>query len=1120
MKRFPLFLLAFVLTTAVRAASLTAGSEYYIWLNIYEKLLGSNKDGSAPALSAFKTNADADSYVFVAESSGESGYFLLRQKSSGKYLAASTSNNWDVVFKDSRGTSNEYKWKTETGTDVALVNKKNTSARVGIDGAQKGSNYVSVYYDKRKGSHASFTIIPTKGGDYDTARRAYVSTIYTNAQNIREIDYIQLSDATIDRSDAIDIHLTANTDPIVGQTTINLGSDRTWLIFDNLQPTNVISNFLKFVRINGAQAVNGGNCRVAIYLNGAVVIPTPEAPLTAYNKKGKTGNSFTPTVGNHTDLGADRNRMRSFVLRRGYMATLASGKNGSGYSRVYVADHADLTVDLPEALDNRVTSIYLKPWQYLSKKGWGNKDGNSGANELRATWYWSWSADYDQYNNMEYVPCRQHRYWPSVIDVNSRVASATLSINEPEHSEQHTKSDCDCSDIWKNCTFTVDYQASGARIGSPQPTDFSWLYTSDQDKECYFRYVDNMAYRCDFAVTHAYWDLGGRNASNYADWFVSHCKEIWDNTGRPVWITEMEVSASWNDNKITSYEQNRQYLQALLERIDECPWIERYAIYGVDMWLTYMFYEADVSKGLTPAGQVYRDHRATFAYNSAYTKDPIWYKPSVKTPTLTGSYVDGQTMAFCIGNENTDLTQSITIQHSTNNGAWRTLHTITDRQLFDDIAVYSESVNVSDLDISRERFRAVVKLMDGTTVNSEPISAPVLVMNPGIQAISKSTIIGWHCTRSAENGYTKADSGDTYFEVWNPSASTIRFNYYQDLNLPNGVYRLSADVFNSSNGVSGASVNKAVALYAQTSRHRWTTPVQKDANLDNADRLVVDNIVVTDGQLRFGISNFGIMTARWAGADNFELTFLGTTSKVLGYSPDDAVLAAEAEQFTSWKENADGSRDATQLIFNPDFNAGVSTGWTVSEVSINKGESADGVTTNVYLDRWKDEAYKSSAEQEITFLPAGDYTVSVLLRCSKDAKLTLTATSGNDRQQKTYTGIGNTSPASSEYKNGWEKVTLPPIPVESGGSLKIRLSGEMAKGQWWSADNFQLTWSGSIPVGIQEHAPAPTAPSSVYDLSGRLLRQPRALTGGTPQGSAPNLAPGFYIIGGKKVIIR
>ena len=76
---------AMLCTSVASRAALTADGEYYIWLNIYEKLLGSNAAGDAPSLSAYGKNTDADSYVFVAEASGKDGYVLLRQKSSGKY---------------------------------------------------------------------------------------------------------------------------------------------------------------------------------------------------------------------------------------------------------------------------------------------------------------------------------------------------------------------------------------------------------------------------------------------------------------------------------------------------------------------------------------------------------------------------------------------------------------------------------------------------------------------------------------------------------------------------------------------------------------------------------------------------------------------------------------------------------------------------------------------------------------------------------------------------------------------------------------------------------------------------------------------------------------------------
>ena len=360
------------------ATALENNGEYYIWLNIYEKLLGSNEAGDGPALSAYGTKTDG--YIFVAEESGKSGYVLLRQKSSGKYLAASSSNNWSVTL-EAKSTVDRFCWKAEEGAYVYIINKKN-SKYLGIDGANKGSTYVNVYYDKPKGSHSQYSIIPATGNNWDEARQAYESGVYTNAQGVSEIDYCQLNGKTIDHSDAVDIHITANDNPMLNDSKVNLGSDHTWLIIDNIVPSKVISDYLQYVTINGKAAKNGSNCRVAIYLNGAAVIPIPSEIMSCEG----TDGSFTLNASNHSDLGELNNTMQSFTLRRGYMATLATGTKGSGHSHVYVADHADLTITLPEALDRRISSVNIKPWQYLSKKGWADTGGATKGPQLRATW--------------------------------------------------------------------------------------------------------------------------------------------------------------------------------------------------------------------------------------------------------------------------------------------------------------------------------------------------------------------------------------------------------------------------------------------------------------------------------------------------------------------------------------------------------------------------------------------------------------------------------------------------------------------------------------------------------------------------------------------------------------
>ena len=1077
-------------------AELTAGTEYYIWLNIYEKLLGSNEAGSGPALSAYGTKNDG--YVFVAENSGKSGYVLLRQKSSGKYLAASSANNWSVTLEN-RSTDDRFCWKADEGIYVYIINKK-SSKYLGIDGAQKGNNYVSVFYDKPKGSHSQYSIIPATGNSWDEARQAYESAVYTNAQGVKEIDYCQLNNKTISRSDDVDIHISANENPIIGSSKVNLGSDRTWLIIDNIVPSKVISDYLKFVTINGAAAQNGTNCRVAIYLNGAAVIPTPATVMSCQG----TDGAFTLNVGNNSDLGEKNNTMKSFTLRRGYMATVASGTYGSGHSRVYVADHSDLTITLPEALKLRVSSVNIKPWQYLSKKGWGDKSGITRGPELRATWYWTWSAGYSSTNDLEYVPCRQHRYWPSASDVNYKTATASLSLNEPEHAEQHTSDKCTCGGTineWTAYGLTKDFQAGGGRIGSPQPTDFSYLTN-------YFKYVDenDNQTRCDFAVTHAYWDIGSRDAASYASFMASQCQTIYNNTGRPVWLTEMEAGASWSNYAaaITSYDKARQYLQAMLEKLDECDYVERYAIYDFDFWRNYMFYD---DGSITPAGQVYRDHRATFAYHSNYTKTPVWWRPGVQKPALQYE-ATAEDLILLIGNGNGDTTEKLVIERKAKGGSWQTLSTITKRSELDPTTI-RYPLPLDAINRTGDSFRVSVTTIFGGTDTSEEMTIDYII-NGNIVTESKNNVPGWTCQRSAANGYTKGDSGDTYLEVWNGTATDMGFDYYQNVGaLPKGVYKLTAVCFNSSNNVTGASVNGNVGLYAQAGGVEYFAPVTIDSDIDYNQQTVIPQILVRDGVMRIGIKNQGPMTARWAGADNFVLEYLGTEEEVLGQDGDTFIrekLIERDQQLTNLFNNlTDEKKDASVLIVNADCNRSDNYGWTVSNLGITKGQAWDGQAENTYWDKWNSGSLKSSMEQTIAYLPAGEYEVSALLRCTTGQTITLSATHNGENYTKTLTGIGDQTQTGSAYQRGWQQLTLPVFTATSGDQVTIKASIDAQVTTWWSADHFTMTWKeNNTTVGITNAEDVSPTKGFVYDLQGRRLSTPAK--------------DGIYIRDGKKFV--
>ncbi|HKI68649.1 MAG TPA: hypothetical protein VKA67_03615, partial [Verrucomicrobiae bacterium] len=154
------------------------------------------------------------------------------------------------------------------------------------------------------------------------------------------------------------------------------------------------STYLGQVRVNGASAALDSNVRVVEYAMGAVIIPQPSnfQPMQVFDGAQFTGtsmqlNQHTLYAGNALDA-LDR-AISSFKLKRGYMAVVAQNVNGTGASRYYIAQDADLDVSvLPPSLDNQIRFLRVMPWRWTSKKGIA---GNPGIGLFNVRWWYNWS---------------------------------------------------------------------------------------------------------------------------------------------------------------------------------------------------------------------------------------------------------------------------------------------------------------------------------------------------------------------------------------------------------------------------------------------------------------------------------------------------------------------------------------------------------------------------------------------------------------------------------------------------------------------------------------------------------------------------------------------------------
>jgi hypothetical protein len=412
------------------------------------------------------------------------------------------------------------------------------------------------------------------------------------------------------------------TTPITANGTVNLTSDSGWLILDGILPSVAIASHLSYISVNGQPAVNNLNIRVTNYLQGCVIIP--HAPnfeaLTLYKEEAFTGEELKciPLKYYKTfELGSFDNTVSSFKLKKGYMATFAQNENGTGYSKVYIAEKEDVEISvLPVGLNNLTSFVRVFPWRYTGKKGFGAGFGdfNRSIKPVQLTnssWFYNWGVPSNEdLTDFEFVTMKS--YANSLTDVkweeinNLNYTSHLLGYNEPNNPGILNMT------VEQQLRYWPKFMESGMRLGSPAPTNWDEFFEF-MDK------CDELNYRVDFVCIHDYGD-------GTAETFYRNCKRVYDRTKRPIWITEFNWGGNWTKT-YNSYEATAQRIAEIINRYDKEGIIERYAIFNFDEELNRdgdFLLNKSVFKTpaipnyeITPIGVAYRDQITTMAFNPA-----------------------------------------------------------------------------------------------------------------------------------------------------------------------------------------------------------------------------------------------------------------------------------------------------------------------------------------------------------------------------------------------------------------------------------------------------------------------------------------------------------------------
>ena len=515
------------------------------------------------------------------------------------------------------------------------------------------------------------------------------------------VTYSAVTDKEIILNGKSELHLTA-TSQVLTNCTIRLNSEDSWIYLENTRPSAAITSVLPYIYVGENKAVNKINTRIAIYKHGSVIMPhaTSFKPLKVYSGQGFTGDSTSSysLFTKYTSLGTMNNKIRSFKLKKGYMATLASNSDGTGYSRVFIADENDLEVDvLPMELDNVISYIRVFNWEWVTKKGWcGTGGGSTGdANKVNATWFYSWSADQNSSANLEYVPIRQKLSWPGWDEIGGKqYVTHVLGLNEPDHPEQHKDDNGGKAvTVVQALAQWPDHLRTGLRVGTPATTDFGWLYT----------FMDSCKarnYRVDYVAIHAYW--GGKSPQN---WY-NDLKYIHEKTGRPIWITEWNNGANWTSESWPSdfaSQQTKQLndIKAILNVLDTAHFVERYSIYN---WVEDK--RAMILNGsLTPAGEYYNNNKSQVAFKRINEVIPRWNFTT--KPAISILFPSNNRLTLSILDSNAEYYQGFILEKKVNDGEFVEIANSDNKDLksFTDTVIYDN--------VSRVRYRVRTKLPQG-----------------------------------------------------------------------------------------------------------------------------------------------------------------------------------------------------------------------------------------------------------------------------------------------------------------------------------------------------------------------------------------------------------------------
>lgn len=443
-------------------------------------------------------------------------------------------------------------------------------------------------------------------------------TLVKSQLNVTQGNY---SKGTLSLLDESTVHLKEG--EFSSQLTLNFLDAASWVYMHQSNPNEVASN-LTSILVNNLVGSLDNNFRVnQYYQTGSIIRPISAsfAPIIIFSGTAQQGSQAALQEdiifsGSAIPNGMD-NAAKSFILKRGFQATLAINENGTGKSRVFIASETDLKLDaLDIALQGNVSFIRVVPFNWVTKKGTGGS-----FTQLDAGWFYNWGLGSTSLPNYEYVPMA----WgaggalPASITqmIQKKKTTHVLGFNESDNCEDQSGKFNNLCQPDVAVAYYENLMGMGLRLGTPAPREngpTGWLAE-------FARIAKERDVRFDFVAVHWY-DWGSNPASSpnasaqqIFNRFKTYLANVYNIYKLPIWITEFNA----NPNRPNATQ--KEFLELALPYLESLSYVERYAYFQpMSQYASVPTSSANYLNedgSLTNIGTLYKDHHSTPSISTA-----------------------------------------------------------------------------------------------------------------------------------------------------------------------------------------------------------------------------------------------------------------------------------------------------------------------------------------------------------------------------------------------------------------------------------------------------------------------------------------------------------------------